>query len=95
MPRFRPFRDPAGAMWGSFLAELKLTRGRRGGLSIAMPHLKPRDQDHRTVLDDRGKSIWDTVIKFRGRDARDLFSASILAAFGPTHPELFAAEAPK
>jgi hypothetical protein len=80
---------------GSFSAELKLMRGQRGALSIAMPHLQRRDQDHWTVLDDRGKPIWDTVIKFRSRDARDLFSASILAAFGRTHPELFADEAPK
>jgi DNA-binding cell septation regulator SpoVG len=104
MPRFRPFRDPAGAMWSSFSAELpsgqvihylKLMRGQRGALSIAMPHLMRRDQDHhRTVLDDRGKPIWDPVIEFRGRDARDRFSALILAAFGRAHRELFA-EAPK
>jgi hypothetical protein len=100
--RFRACLNAAGTLLGFFSAELpsgqiinsfKLMRGPRGVLWIAMPDSKRRGPDDRLILDDRGRPIYDAVIEFRDRDARDRFNALLLAALLRAHPEPFADEA--
>jgi hypothetical protein len=45
-----------------------------------MPDHKRRGQDDQPVLGEGGKPVWDPVLEFRDRAARDRFGAIILEA---------------
>jgi hypothetical protein len=96
--RFTPYRNAAGTMLGFLLVEtpsdlvlngLKVIIGPRGTRWIAMPDIKRRDQDDRPVLGEGGKPVYDPVIEFRDRAARDRFGVQIFGALRAAHPELF------
>jgi DNA-binding cell septation regulator SpoVG len=96
--RFREFKNPVGTMLAFFSAELpsgmvlhglRLMAGPRGRRWIAMPDIKRRDQDDRPVTGEGGKPVYDPVIEFRDRSARDKFSALLLDALRAEHPEAF------
>jgi hypothetical protein len=49
--------------------------------------------DDRLMLNEDGKPLWDPVIEFTRRDARDRFGAMVLEALRRAHPEAFAGDA--
>jgi DNA-binding cell septation regulator SpoVG len=96
--RFTPYRNPSGTMAGFVSVELpsgqiihslKLMRGPAGRFWIATPDQKRRDDNDRPVLDERGKPIWDPIIEFADRAARDRFNEVVLTALRQAHPEAF------
>jgi len=55
-----------------------------------MPARQRRGPDDQVALDEWGRPIYDAVIEFRDRAARDRFNALLLAALRHQHPEAFA-----
>jgi len=99
--RFTEYRNPSGTMLGFFSAELpsgqiihslKLMIGPAGKRWVGMPDVKRRDRTDQAMLNANGKAIWDPIIEFTNRDARDRFNAMILEALRIAHPELFDGE---
>jgi hypothetical protein len=94
--RFTPHRNAAGTRLGFLTAELpsgmivsglKLMIGPQGKHWIATPSIKRRDLDDRLMLNEDGKPLWDPVIEFTSRGARDRFGAMVLEALRRAHPE--------
>jgi DNA-binding cell septation regulator SpoVG len=69
-----------GTPSGLVVHSLKLMVGPKGTRWIAMPHIKRRDQEDRPMLGDGGKPIYDAVIEFRDREARDRFGGPVKEA---------------
>jgi DNA-binding cell septation regulator SpoVG len=100
--RFVPHHNTAGTMLAFLTAEtpsgmivhgLKLMIGPQGKHWIALPNVKRRDpDDDRPMLNEDGRPIWDPVIEFASRDARDRFGALVLEALRRAHPEAFDGE---
>ena len=99
--RFHEYRNPAGSLLGFFAVELpsgmvihglKLMVGPKGRRFVGMPDAKRRDRDDQPVLDEAGKPVWDPVVEFTDRAARDRFSTLVLGALRAQHPQLFDGE---
>jgi hypothetical protein len=97
--KFQPFRNQARTMLGFLNIETpsgivlygcKLMIGMKGTVFVSMPAIKRVDDDGRPVLDDRGKPVWDSVVDFRNREARDKFNDGVLDAVRSQYPDAFA-----
>ena len=84
-------RCPEGSS-AEIIHSLKLMIGPAGKRWVGMPDVKRRDRTDQAMLDANGKAIWDPIIEFTNRDARDRFNAMILEALRIAHPELFDGE---
>ena len=94
--RWQPFRNSARTMLGYLDVELpsglilrgaKVMVGPKGGRWIAPPSVLRRDADGQPAKSPDGKTIWDQLVDFRDRAARDRFNELILAALAEFDPE--------
>jgi hypothetical protein len=92
--RWQPFR--AGSLRGYLDVELpsglilrgaRLMVGPKGGRWIAPPSVMRRDADGQPAKSQDGKTIWDQLVDFRDRAARDRFNELVLAALAEFDPE--------
>ena len=93
--RWQPFRNPAGTVLGFLSIELpsgliindaKLMVGRPGKYWVALPAIKLTGKDGNPRLDPTGSSLWNPIVAFASRDARDRFNELVLAALRRQHP---------
>jgi hypothetical protein len=81
MRRCQPYRnDRHAARW-------KLMVRPAGQTLDSAAHGQPGRQGRKPRLDARDKAIWDPIIEFASREARDGFDECVLAARERQHPE--------
>jgi hypothetical protein len=102
--RWQPFRNSAGTVLGFFSIELpsgliindaKLMVGRPGKYWVALPAIKLTGKDGNPRLDPTGSSLWNPIVAFASRDARDRFNELVLTALRRQHPGAFDPQAPR
>ena len=102
--RWQPFRNSAGTVLGFLSIELpsgliindaRLLVGRAGKYWVALPAIKLTGKDGNPRLDPTGSSLWNPIVAFASRDARDRFSELVLAALRRQHPGAFDPQAPR
>jgi hypothetical protein len=64
----------------------------KNGSRWAAPPAKPQIKDGTVVIDDRGKPAYTPIIDFTSREARDRFSAAVIAAVLARSRDAFADE---
>ena len=69
--------------------EVKLMVGPRGLRFLSMPDVKRRGRNDEVLLGEDGKPIYDAVLGFSGREARDRFNQVVLEALRAARPELW------
>src|SRR5262249_24131861 len=96
--RWNPVPNAAGTMLGSLDVELpsglvinaaKLMSGPNGQYWVATPSVRRRDKDDQPVTGEDGKPLYDQIVGFRDRSARDRFRDQVLDALRRVHPEAF------
>src|SRR6516162_2987052 len=102
--RWQPFRNSTGTVLGFFSIELpsgliindaKLMVGRAGKYWVALPAIKLTGKDGNPRLDPTGSSLWNPIVAFASRDARDRFNELVLTALRRQHPGAFDPQAPR
>jgi DNA-binding cell septation regulator SpoVG len=95
--KWQTYQNPAGTMRGFFSVELpsgmivremRLMRSAQGRHWLAMPAQQQLERDGQPRLPN-GKPVWNELVDFRDRQARDRFQEPILALLRREHPEAF------
>jgi hypothetical protein len=79
---------------GMVINGTKLMIGPKGKHWVAMPSERQRDPDGNPLLDATGKPLWNPVIEFADRNARDRFTELVLSALRQQHSGAFDPQAP-
>jgi hypothetical protein len=72
------FADVAIVDWGVTLRDVAIHS--RNGSRWAAPPARPQLKDGAVVKDDAGKVQYTPIVEFASREARDAFSAAVIAA---------------
>jgi hypothetical protein len=96
--RWTPARNEAGTVLGFFdlrlpsgmtILSCRLMMGPRGVPWVATPAVKQAHKDGTPRVDPAGKQLWQPVVDFAGRAARDRFNGLALEALRRDHPDAF------
>jgi hypothetical protein len=72
------FADISIVDWNLTLRDVSVHS--KNGSRWASPPARPQIRDNALVHDDRGKVAYVPIVEFTSRDARDQFSAAVIAA---------------